>query len=115
MAESWDIISADVVRALSDVGFPVTVTRQGPGPQTPWATDIQMTTEHVAQAVDQGIQSRRENGETVARRVLLMAAGDSAPRIGDTVTLRGQTHAVVTVMPIAPGGVDVAVKVEVRA
>ena len=115
MAEDWTAIAAEAAAAIADVGFPVTVSRPGPGPQTPWSTEMQMDETLTALAVDMGIRELRQGGEIVRRRVLLMAAGDTAPRIGDVLTVRDARHAVLAVQPTAPGGVDVMVKVELQA
>lgn len=115
MPEDWTATAAEAAQAIADNGLTVTIKRQGPGPQTPWETALQMETTATAKAVDLGIRRLRQGLEVVQRRVLLMAAGDTAPRIGDTVTVRDMAHAVTAVMPTAPGGVDVMVKVELQA
>ena len=112
--EDWTAIAAEVSAAIADVGLPVTVIRPGPGPQTPWATDIQMAESVTVTAVDMGIRQSRTGGEITQARVLLVAAGDNAPQIGDMVLMRGKRHAVMAVMPTAPGGVDVMHKVELQ-
>lgn len=114
MSENWAAIAAAAASAIASVGFKVTITRPGPGPQTPWATDMQMTETLTATAVDMGIRRSRAGPEVTMARVLLVAAGDTAPQIGDTVEVRGQAHAVLAVMPTAPGGVDLMIKVELR-
>lgn len=115
MAEDWAAIAAQVSGAIAEVGQTVTITKRGPGPQNPYSTEMQMTTDTEALAVDMGIRQNRAGGEYASRRVLLMAAGSEAPVMGDAVTVRGIKHQVAAVQPTAPGGVDVMIKVELQA
>ena len=115
MAEDWTDIAAQVGQAIAEVGATVYVTRQtSPEPATPWDTTPITTTTFAATAVDMGIR-RARSGETITEaRVLLVAPGDNAPEIGDMIEVRGQQHAVLSVSPTAPGGVDVLLKVELQ-
>lgn len=115
MSEDWAAIAAEASAAIADVGFQVFIERQtSPEPQTPWdATPID-TTSLPVMAVDMGIRKSRVGGEIAQVRVLLVAAGDYVPEIGDMVTVRDGQHAVLAVSPTAPGGVDVMHRVELR-
>ena len=115
MAEDWAAIAAQVSQAIAEVGAPVFVTRQiSPEPETPWDTVEIETTAFAVTAVDMGIRRRRQGESVTETRVLLVAPGDTVPQIGDMVTVRDGEHAVMSVSPTAPGGVDVMFKVELQ-
>lgn len=117
MSEDWAAIAADATDAINSVGYSVLVTRQVlPAPSTPWdATPITATT-FACMIVDQGIKFTRDpaTSELTSRRVVLAPVA-TAPEVGDVVTIGGSDHAVLSVQPIAPGGVSVLAKVELEA
>lgn len=115
MVEDWTAIAAEVSAAIEDIGFQVFIAREiSPEPQTPWDTSPRRAASFAVTAIDMGVRQSRMGGEITQSRVLLVASGDIAPEIGDMVTVRGRQHAVLSVMPTAPGGVDVMHKVELR-
>lgn len=110
MAENWPAIAADVAAGLREVGYTATLTRTSGGAETPWGADAATVTTYSVTVVDDGIKtqySRADDGALIARtaRVLTIATGTVIPAMGDTITLHGQEHAIVWVMPLAPGGV----------
>lgn len=110
MAEDWDAIAAEVAGALAEVGFTATLTRTTGGAETPWGADAATVTTYSVTVVDDGIKTLTQpqiDGALIVRtaRVLTIATGTVIPAMGDTITLHGQEHAIVWVMPLAPGGV----------
>lgn len=116
MAEDWNAIAAEVAAAIAEVGFAATITRRT-GPQTPWDNAPATETAYPVTVVDDGIKtrySRADDGALIARtsRVLTIAADGIAPAMGDTITVRGQSHTIAGVTPTAPGGIDLLFDVE---
>lgn len=108
MAEDWSAIAADVVTAIADVGFDVTITRTVSGPTTPGDTTATVTTQLTCKAIDRKPRLMRlpGTGELITMRSILVAPGAVVPIMGDILTMRGTAHQVGQVHAVAPGGVD---------
>lgn len=109
MSEDWAGIAAEIDEALNSVGFPATLHRTGTpmGPEYDpvWSpeTDFPIT------VVDSNWTKRDAQGNLLAQSVRLLtisALNGVVPNKTDSVTVRGVRHALLEVMPLAPGGVD---------
>jgi hypothetical protein len=100
----------------------LTFTRPAASQVNPWDAPGTPTT-YTLTAIDQGIRQVYVDGnatESTARtsatrfvRTLMVDALGTAPQIGDRVSIGGQSHDVLRVLPLAPGGVAIYYKVEV--
>lgn len=118
MAEDWTAIAAEVAGAIAEVGFAATLLRQATGPTTPWDTTPDgAVTSYSVVVIDDGIVDRHAPGGLVTRRarVLTIGATGVVPAKSDRITVRGVTHAIGEVRPLAPGGTDLLYEVELAA
>lgn len=104
--EDWAAVAADVLAAIEEVGFTVTL-RSVSGPETPWDTTAAVNTDVTAKAVDRKPVTRRNamNEQVRVRRLALPAT--VTPTIAQRVQVRGVWHNIMRVETIAPGGEDV--------
>ena len=108
MSEDWTAIAADVVAAIADVGFDVTITREVSGPATPSSATAYVTSSLTCKAIDRRPKRWRIPGaaEVQTARSIIVAPGANVPVIGDILTIRGVAHQAGPVHAVAPGGVD---------
>lgn len=122
-----DII-AEVAAALAEVGadagsgaaLTVTIIRASAAvnePQIPWANPaypVNATTQYTVNALDTGIKSFYQAGLVIrTARVIMIEAGVVVPTQADQITVRGVTHQIQRVNPVAPAGIDLFYKVEI--
>lgn len=123
MAEDWDAIAIEIAEAIGSVGFTATLTRpsgESDEPQNPWdppASPVNPPIPYTVTVIDDGIKTIHVFASQLTRqaRVLTIAAGVVIPQHGDTITVRGLTHQIISVNPLAPGGVDLLYDVELGA
>ena len=111
MSEDWAAIAAEVADAIASVGFPATlesrVATSGPEGGA-------IATETIT-VIDDMIK-RRDAGGMVTQnvRVLTIRGNGTVPQKGWRVQVRGQWHRIAQVMPLAPGGVDLLIDIELE-
>lgn len=113
MSENWSAIAVEVADAIASVGFAATLERQCPtdGPEggAEYATVGQIT------VIDDQITRRDAGGMvTGSTRVLTIKGNGVAPQKGWRVQVRGVTHRIAAVRPLAPGGVDLLYDLELE-
>ena len=114
MSEDWIRVAADVVAAIADVGFDITITRTVSGPTTPGDTTPYVPTSLTCKVIDRKPKTMRLPGtaELITMRSIIVAPGAVVPVIGDILTIRGVAHQAGQVHAVAPGGVDLLFIVE---
>lgn len=119
MSENWTAIAAEVATAIASVGFAATLSRPSiVGPETPWDTTPQGTaTDYTVTVIDDGIKDRYIPGTLTTRRVRVLTIGATGivPVKADRITVRGVTHEIEAVLPLAPGGVDLMFEIELAS
>jgi hypothetical protein len=115
VAENWDAIANEVAEAIASVGFMATLYRRTASPGLEWQPPSFTTAEYTVIVIDDQIKVRNAVGELTGetRRVLTMSALGTVPQKDDRVLVRGTTHVVLDVLPVAPGGVDLLFDVEI--
>lgn len=119
-------VSAALTEAGADAGagtaLTVTLTRasaEADEPQNPWdapASPANDPTLFTVKALDPGIREIREGGVVVRRaRVIMVEAGVVVPLQSDLITIRGVTHEIQAVRPVAPAGVSLFYKLEIKS
>lgn len=111
MAENWTAIAQEAAAAIASVGFPAVleIPTASTGPE-----GVSFTTEAIT-VIDDMITTRDAGGMvTGSTRVLMMQALATAPQKGWRVNVRGQWHRIASVMPLAPGGVDLMFEIELE-
>lgn len=111
MSEDWAAIQAEVADAVASVGFAATLERQCPtdGPEggAEWATVATIT------VIDDTITRRDAGGMVTGEtRVLTIKGNGIVPQKGWRVQVRGVWHRIAAVKPLAPGGVDLLIDLE---
>ena len=113
MSEDWAAIQAEVADAIASVGFTAYLEEMCP-------TDGSEGGEEWAQVgpitvIDDRITRRDASGMvTGTRRVLTIKGNGTVPVKGWRVEVRGATHRIAAVMPLAPGGVDLLFDLELE-
>ena len=116
MSEDWAAVALEVEEALLDVGFAATIIAPGAETGPEYDPTLGADVEYPVTVIDSIIRRRDVNGlETHTTRVLTVAANGVTPVKGWHVSVRGVTHRIVEVMPLAPGGVDLLFKLELGA
>ncbi len=115
MPENWSRVAADVVAAIADVGFDITITRTVSGPTTPGDTTAYVPSTLYCKAIDRKPKTMRLPGtaELITMRSIFVAPGSVVPVMGDILTMRGVAHQAGQVHTVAPGGVDLLHIVEI--
>lgn len=113
MSENWSAIAVEVADAIASVGFTATLERQceteGPEGGAEYATVGQIT------VIDDTITRRDAGGMvTGSTRVLTIKGNGAVPQKGWRVQVRGVTHRIAAVKPLAPGGVDLLYDLELE-
>jgi len=117
MAENWVAVADEIADALAEVGFAATMeeppTEGGPE-YDPVAHGF--PTLHTVNVIDDRITKKDADGAvTGVRRVLTVEAGVVVPVKGWRVQVGAAWHRIASVMPLAPGGVDLLYDVELEA
>lgn len=113
MSENWTAISADVIAAIADIGFDVTVTRKT-AQTDPWDVVVSSSALTLRVIDSKTASSRNQGSEMQQSRTILCGPGPNVPASGDRVTIRGKVCEVMAVRPVAPGGVDLFFKVDLQ-
>ena len=115
MAENWAAIAGDVTVALESVGFEVTLHPAQTEMINPWDVPGAAPADVILTCIDSGLKEVYIQGSTATRlaRKLMINAGVVVPKVGDTITVRGRVHDVLSVAPLAPGGVDLFYDIEI--
>lgn len=113
MSEDWAAIQAEVADAIASVGFTAYLERQcetdGPEGGEEWAQVGAIT------VIDDQVKRRDAGGMvTGSTRALTIKGNGTVPVKGWRVQVRGQTHRIAAVMPLAPGGVDLLFDIELE-
>lgn len=113
MVENWTAIAAEVADAIASVGFTAYLERmcatEGPEGGEEWAQVGSIT------VIDDQVTRRDAGGMvTGTKRVLTIKGNGTVPVKGWRVEVRGQTHRIAGVMPLAPGGVDLLFDLELE-
>ena len=114
MPEDWASVAADITAAIASVGFAATLETPGANTGTNADPIYGAATLTEITVIDDQIKRRDATGlvtETV--RVLTMSAS-VVPAKGWRVQVLGQWHRIAKVMPLAPGGTDLLVDVELE-
>ncbi len=107
MAEDWDAVVADVVQALEDVGFNVTLQKPGAKTGPASAPVIGAPTSFTVRVIQRMRDERNQDGTLTGRMMVtfFMAPTVQPERLDKIVTPDGLSYTVETVKKAAPGGV----------
>jgi hypothetical protein len=112
MSENWSAIAAEVADAIASVGFTATLeqkieTTGSEGDTYRAFADIIV--------IDDRIAKRDAGGMVTGRTRMLTVKGNGVvPEKGWRVQVRGETHRIAAVHPLAPGGVDLLFDLELE-
>ncbi len=115
MAEDWAGIAEEVLAALQEVGFTVTLLQAGEKSGPNFSPSIPLPTSFEFTAIDRNIQIRDQTGTLIGQtmRQLMMGVGAVEPTQRDKIVVKGKTHTILDVKPTAPGGVTLFWRVRI--
>lgn len=118
MAIDYDEIAAGVLESVAEAGQPVTLHRKGPpGPFVPGQPVTPAVLDYPGTGAMFGYKQRDIDGTLIKhgdQRLLLAPQIEVAPKTGDTVTVGAKVYNVVDVGIVAPAGVAVLYKLQLR-
>lgn len=118
MAIDYDEIAAGALESIAEAGQPVTLHRKGPaGPFVPGQPVTPSVLDYPGTGTLFGYKQRDIDGTLIKhsdQRLLLAPQIDVEPKTGDMVAVSGSSYAVVNVEVVAPAGVVVLYKLQLR-
>lgn len=118
MAIDYDAIAAGALAAIADAGQPVTLHRKGPpGPFVPGQPVTPTVADYPGTGAVFGYKQDAIDNTTILwgdQRLLLAPQIEVEPITGDTVTVGAKTFNVVRCETVAPAGVTVLYKLQIR-
>lgn len=118
MAIDYDEIASGALESIAEVGQPVTLHRKGPpGPFVPGQPVTPTVIDYPGTGALFGYKQRDIDGTLIKhgdQRLLLAPQIEVTPKTGDTVTVGAKVYNVVDVGIVAPAGVPVLYKLQLR-
>ncbi|MDR0216187.1 MAG: hypothetical protein LBJ15_19630 [Comamonas sp.] len=118
MAIDYDEIAAGALESIAEAGQPVTLHRKGPpGPFVPGQPVTPTVVDYPGTGAVFGYKQRDIDGTLIKhgdQRMLLAPQIEVAPKTGDTMTAGASVYNVVDVGIVAPAGVAVLYKLQLR-
>lgn len=118
MAIDYAEIAAGALESIAEAGQPVTLHRKGPpGPFVPGQPVTPSVLEYLGTGALFGYKQRDIDGTLIKhgdQRLILDPQIEVAPKTGDTVTVGAKVYNVVDVGIVAPAGVAVLYKLQLR-
>lgn len=118
MAIDYAEIAAGALESIADAGQPVTLHRKGPpGPFVPGQPVTPTVLDYPGTGALFGYKQRDIDGTLIKhgdQRLLLAPQIEVSPKTGDTVTVGTKVYNVVDVGIVAPAGVPVIYKLQLR-
>lgn len=113
---NYDRMQATATRLIARFGKPaVLLSHQAPAQDRPWQTDGSLTAVPITVVVDtyNAIEADGQNVRLTDAKVLI-APGDVAPKVADSLDIDGKVYAVKAVMEHKPGPVLLYWEVQAR-
>lgn len=118
MPIDYNEIAVGVLESIAEAGQPVTLHRKGPpGPFVPGQPVTPTVLDYPGTGAMFGYKQRDIDGTLIKhgdQRLLLAPQIEFAPKTGDTVTVGAKVYNVVDVGIVAPAGVAVLYKLQLR-
>lgn len=112
MSEDWAAIAAEVADAIASVGFTATLEQKV---ETQGSEGDTYRAFGEIVVIDDRIAKRDAGGMVTGHMRMLTIKGNGVvPEKGWRVQVRGETHRIAAVYPLAPGGVDLLFDLELE-